>query len=301
MRGGMTASWKLTLPCTRVEAETLTGEQPLLEAFDPPPILMTSEPDPSRPDEWRLDVYVAEEPSQVLIAAVRRLVPSALAPPVVERIVDEDWITLSQAGLEPVSAGRFFVHTAKHAGSVPAGALALQIEAGLAFGTGQHATTTGCLLELDAVQGPPRNALDLGTGTAILALAIAKKWPTACVTASDNDPVAIRVSAENIAINGMRTGSKPGEILLTVAEGLADPQLTARGPYDLVVANILAGPLIELAPAISGVLAPGGTLLLAGVLDVQADRVEAAYEHVGLVRVARRPVGEWPTLRLQKT
>jgi ribosomal protein L11 methyltransferase len=184
---------------------------------------------------------------------------------------------------------------------VPAGALALQIEAGLAFGTGQHATTTGCLLELDAVQGPPRNALDLGTGTAILALAIAKKWPTACVTASDNDPVAIRVSAENIAINGMRTGSKPGEILLTVAEGLADPQLTARGPYDLVVANILAGPLIELAPAISGVLAPGGTLLLAGVLDVQADRVEAAYEHVGLVRVARRPVGEWPTLRLQKT
>jgi len=146
----------------------------------------------------------------------------------------------------------------------------------------------------------PENALDLGTGTAILALAIVKAWPTACVTASDIDPVAIKVSRENTEVNMVNIGEAHGEIALYVADGLEDAALAARGPFDLVVANILAGPLIEMAPSVSAALAPGGTLVLAGLLAGQAEAVEAAYRVCGVTPVSRTVIGEWPTLRLLK-
>ncbi len=207
---------------------------------------------------------------------------------------------MSQAGLEPISAGRFFVHTAAHAERIPDGAVALQIEAGLAFGTGQHATTSGCLLELDGLSAAPGNALDVGTGTAVLAFAIARLWPQAKITASDIDPIAIEVAAENAGVNGIALGEGPGEVLLVFAEGLGHEHIVSRGPYDLITANILASPLMEMAPSIAAALTSGGTLILSGVLTSQAETVEAAYRAVGLVPAAHRRIEDWSILRMMK-
>ena len=137
------SSWKVTLPCTKAEAEAIEDEMGPLLDLDPPPVLMTSEPDPDRPDEWRLDAYFEAEPDAQLLAMVRALAPSTSAEPSVEALPNADWVTMSQAGLEPIRAGRFFVHTPAHRDSVPEDAVALEIDAGRAFGTGQHNTTTG--------------------------------------------------------------------------------------------------------------------------------------------------------------
>src|SRR5690606_29803884 len=145
--GGTMTSWKVTLPCTRAEAEALKGDLPAFAALDVPPVLMTSEPDPARPDDWRLDAYFEAKPGKSDLALLAALVPSAGGvKPVVERIEDEDWVTVSQAGLEPIRAGRFFVHTPAHRGEMPAGTVPFEIDAGRAFGTGHHETTTGCLI-----------------------------------------------------------------------------------------------------------------------------------------------------------
>ncbi len=295
----MTDAWKITLPCTREDAESLQGDQPWLDGFSPTPVIIATEPDPAQPEDWRLDIYTEGEPPAALIAAVQALLPDADAI-VTERLEMQDWVTLSQSGLEPITAGRFFVHTAADAELLPDGSIPLQIEAGLAFGTGQHATTTGCLQEIDALDLEPRNVLDVGTGTAILALAMNKRWPKARVTASDIDPISITVSEENIAINGGSVGTGPGEVALFVADGVAHQPIVSRAPYDLVVANILAGPLIALARDIADVMAPGATLILAGVLADQADGVEAAYREFGVTPRSRRPIGDWPTLLLHK-
>ena len=300
----MPDSWKMTLPCTRAEAEALTGDLERLAVLDETPVLMTSEADPSRPDEWRMDAYFEEQPSSDTIARLRALIPSARKTrPVIERVLDQDWVTLSQAGLEPVQAGRFFVHTSAHANRVPRGAIPFRIDAGLAFGTGQHETTTGCLLTLDGLKRRGarfRNILDVGTGTGLLAFAAMKLWPLAFATASDIDPIAIEVTRENAAANGVRLGHQRGELALAVAPGLGHRLIERNAPYDLVIANILAGPLIELAPDVAAALEPGGTLLLAGLLDHQAGRVAAAYRKQGLRLAGRIDRGEWPTLRMVK-
>jgi ribosomal protein L11 methyltransferase len=176
-----------------------------------------------------------------------------------------------------------------------------EIDAGLAFGTGQHATTSGCLEALDALerQGARfKNVADLGTGTGLLAFAALALWPEARCIATDIDPVAVDVARDNAAINGVKLGHGAGELLLLAADGMASPMLSARAPYDLIVANILAGPLIELAPDFAHALAPGGTVMLAGLLDTQADGVIAAYEKLGL-SAADRGSGEWPVLVLR--
>ena len=288
-------SWKLTLPCTRAEAEALSGEVPALDALEPPPVLMTSEPDPAEPDRWQLDVYFEHEPDEDTLSIVRALVPGAprQAP---ERIVDADWVTISQRWLEPIRAGRFCVHTAAHADAVPAGAIAFRIEASRAFGTGHHETTTGCLTMLDALEaGGARFAeiADVGTGTGLLAFAARALWPEARVIASDIDPVSIEVTAENMAANAIA----PSAIDLVVAPGVDDPALRARR-YDLLIANILAGPLIDMAPDFARVVATGGSVMLAGLLAVQAEAVIAAYAAEGFTLADRLDLGDWPTLRL---
>jgi ribosomal protein L11 methyltransferase len=206
---------------------------------------------------------------------------------------------MSQAGLQPIRAGRFFVHTPTYR-SHPPGTTAFEIDASLAFGTGQHATTSGCLDALDKLEREGArfaNIADIGTGTGLLAFAALSLWPEAKCIATDIDAVALDVARENAAINGVKLGHGPGELLLTVADGMDSPLLTARAPFDLIVANILAGPLVELAPAFAEALAPGGTLILAGLLDTQADAVIAAYEKLGLT-VRNRGSGEWPVLVL---
>jgi ribosomal protein L11 methyltransferase len=300
----MTDSWKVTLPCTKAEAEALKDDISPLAWLDFPPVLMTSEADGSRPDEWRLDAYFDGEPTAEMLELLSSLAPSAArTEPAVERVEDRDWVTLSQQGLEPIRAGRFFVHTPAHRDSVPPDLVALEIDAGRAFGTGQHETTSGCLIALSRLKASGAavaDLVDLGTGTGLLAFAALKLWPAARAAASDNDPVAIEVSEENAAINRVRLGRARGQLELLVADGMDHPRLQARSPFDLVIANILAGPLIDLAPSVAEAIAPGGRLILAGLLDHQAPAVAAAYRRQGMMLSGRVERGEWPTLVMRK-
>ena len=297
-------SWKISLPCSKAEGEMLAGDLPEMAMIDPPPTLMTSEPDPARPDQWQLDVYVEDEPDAALVATIAALVPSAAGTkPAIDRIEEQDWVALSQSGIEPIRAGRFFVHTPSNADAVPDGLTGFEIDAGRAFGTGHHETTTGCLMMLDRMK---RRGLrftdiaDVGTGTGLLAFAARALWPSAKVIASDIDPVSIEVSAENAAVNRIPLGRGRGHIELVVAAGLAHRRLKARLPYDLLIANILAGPLIELAPVFGNAVLPGGSLILAGLLDTQAEAVARAYRRQRFYVADRIDRGDWPTLRLVK-
>ncbi|PSJ36893.1 50S ribosomal protein L11 methyltransferase [Allosphingosinicella deserti] len=301
---GEPESWKASLPCNKAEAEQLQDEIGGFALLDEPPVLMTSEPDPAKPDEWRLDAYFPAEPGIELLDMLKALVPSAAGrAPEVERVEARDWVTLSQQGLEPIRAGRFYVHTPAHRGSVPGDAIAFEIDAGRAFGTGQHETTSGCLVALSKLKDQGisiSNLIDVGTGTGLLAFAAMKLWPAARAAASDIDPVSIEVTEENAAINRVRLGRIRGQLELAVAPGLDHARLRQRAPYDLIVANILAGPLIELAPSISKALEAGGRLILAGLLDSQAEAVTAAYRRHGLMMSFRVQHGEWPTLVMRK-
>lgn len=294
-------SWKVTLPCTKAEAEALAEDITPFAMLESPPVLMTSE---AEGDTWRLDAYFETQPGEDDIALLLGLVPSARgAAPRAEKLGDEDWVTLSQAGLEPIRAGRFFVHTPAHRHSIPDGAIAFEIDAGRAFGTGQHETTTGCLIALDRLRSGGAsfsNLLDLGTGTGLLAFAAMRLWPAARAAASDIDPVAIEVAVENAAVNKVKLGRARGQCELIVAPGMEHLRLNARAPYDLIIANILAGPLIELAPSVADALAPGGRLILAGLLNEQAEAVAAAYRRQGLMAGLRIERGDWPTLVMRK-
>lgn len=290
-------TFRLTLPCTKAEAEALREDIWPLAAMDPPPTLMTSEAEPDG-EAWRLDAYFESEPDADSVALLRSLLPSAAGvEPVIERLADADWVTLSQAGLEPVRAGRFLVHTPQHRVAAD-GAIAFEIDAGLAFGTGHHQTTTGCLEALTRLADEGAafgNVIDVGTGTGLLAFAARALWPEAQIMASDNDPVAVDVARENGAANGVT------DVEMLVAEGVDADAIRARAPFDLVIANILAGPLIELAPDFAGVLAPAGTVMLAGLLETQADAVLAVFAGHGLCERFRVTNGDWPTLVLSRT
>ena len=291
-------SWKVTFfPISRAEGEGLATAEPDL-GLDPPPTLMTSEPDLSRPDEWQLDVYLAAEPDTALIARIRALVPSVGAmTPVMGKIEDQDWVTISQGFLEPIRAGRFYVHTAAHADQIPAGTVPFRIEASRAFGTGHHETTAGCLTALDrlAAEGKAfRHIADIGTGTGLLAFGALTLWPEAAILASDIDPIAIDVTAENMAINAIPEGA----ITLIAADGMDDPRIQAAAPFDLIVANILAGPLIALASDLVATLAQNGSIVLAGLLATQAEDVLAAYASEGMRLSARIDSGDWSILTL---
>lgn len=293
--------WKLTLPCTRAEAESLAGEVEELTALASPPVLVATEPDPAQPDRWQLDAYFEGKPSRDVLRIVSRLVPSAREKePRAKPLPPADWVTLSQAGLEPVEAGRFRVRTPDH---LPvADMVDLVIPAGLAFGTGQHATTSGCLETLDGLKRRGerfRDILDLGTGTGLLAFGAMKLWRQARATASDIDPLSVDVVRENAALNGVRTGRLAGALHLVVADGLNDSELVRRAPYDLVIANILAMPLIEMAATIAASVSGSGSLILAGLLDTQERDVVRAYRAQGM-RAVRSTGGEWPTLLLRK-
>ena len=261
---------------------------------DHPPVLVADEPDESRPDEWLIHAYFDHEPSADELGLLASL---GAGEPHVEQLGEADWVTMSQAGLQPIRAGRFYVHTPMYR-SRPPGTIAFEIDASLAFGTGQHATTSGCLAVLDHLASNScafTNVVDVGTGTGLLAFAALALWPEAKCIASDIDPVAIDVARDNAAINHVKLGHGPGELLLAIADGMDSAMLSARAPFDLIIANILAGPLVELAPRFAESLTPGGTVILAGLLDTQADAVARAYGEQGLT-VRDRGFGEWPVV-----
>lgn len=297
----MSDSWKLTLPCTRDEAEAIEVDMGALALLEPPPVLMTSEAVADDPLQWRLDAYFDRKPDAATIKAIRALVPSAAGSTArAERLAEADWVTLSQAGLEPLDAGRF--HVATEAGAVPAGRRGFVIPAGRAFGTGHHETTTGCLIALDAMKRAGArvdNMIDLGTGTGLLAFAALHLWPRCYATATDIDPVSVEVTAENALANGVALGQQPGRLALDVADGTDAETVQRRAPYDLIVANILAGPLIALAPDIAAIATPGARLVLAGLLATQAEAVMRAYRRQGWRVAGRRDLGDWAILTLR--
>lgn len=289
-------SFRVTVRCSRAQGEAVASTDPFAGSDDPP-VLVADEPDPSKPDEWVIHAYFDHHPDAGEIAT---LIGLGSGPPAIEKLGEQDWVTMSQAGLQPIRAGRFTVHTPTYRPEPDR--INFEIDAGLAFGTGQHATTAGCLEALDRLERDGarfRNSADIGTGTGLLAFAALALWPEARCIATDIDPVAVEVSRENAAINGVTLGHGAGELLLAEADGTDSPLLSARAPFDLIIANILAGPLIELAPGFASALAPGGTVILAGLLGSQADLVVAAYELRGLA-LQNRGSGEWPVLVLRR-
>jgi ribosomal protein L11 methyltransferase len=297
-------SWKLTLPCTRQEAEALYEGEDWLAMLDPVPSIVTNEMEAFNDAKWRLEAYFPDQPGDDVIATIQARLPSAAkATPVLQELPEEDWLVLSQQGLAPVHAGRFYVHTSSNKGKVPHGSIPFLIEASQAFGTGGHDTTSGCLAMLDKMRHLGKRfdlIADIGTGTGLLAFAAHRLWPRAYITASDIDPVSIDVTADNAAINNVPLGGTPGHLALCVATGTDHEMIQRRAPYDLVIANILAGPLTELAPSLSAVLQDGGTLILAGLLNTQAASVIRTYQKLGFRLEKRIDTGDWPCLRLIK-
>jgi ribosomal protein L11 methyltransferase len=245
---------------------------------------------------WEVGGYFLEPPDQVMLEVLATAFGAK--PFALSELPEVDWVAHVRRELSPVDAGRFFVFGSHDADKVPPGRVPLQIEATVAFGTGHHGTTLGCLLAFDRLltEGRrPAKVADIGCGTAVLAMAAAATLPDALVIASDIDRVAVDVAEANVAINNL-----DGRVECLEAAGLDHARIHAAAPYDLIFANILKGPLIELAPAISTHLATGGRAILSGLLAVQADSVTAAYVAAGLCLQSRDDIGEWSTLVLQR-
>ncbi len=297
-------NWLVTLPCTRQEAEALYEDDEWLATLEPMPSIVAEETEAFNDAKWRVKAYFSEKPDKQVIAAIQTRLPSARkARPVAEELPNEDWLVMSQQSLQPVHAGRFYVHTSTNKGDVPASAVPFLIDASRAFGTGGHETTSGCLTMLDRMkrQGKYYDLVaDIGTGTGLLAFAARHLWPHAYITASDIDPVSVEVTANNAGVNNVPLGTGQGELALCTASGTDHVLIHQRTPYDLVIANILAGPLIELAPSLAEIVRSGGSLILAGLLDTQAKAVLRAYRLQGFRLQRREDFGDWPCLWLVK-
>lgn len=250
------------------------------------------------PGSWRLEAYFSDGFSGRDIGAeVASVVPGVLPPFKAEGVPDLNWVALSQAALPPVVAGRFTVHGSHDSGRIAHGPNSILIDAGEAFGTAHHATTLGCLLAIDRLTRAEdfKSILDLGCGSGVLAIALAKVLPGADIIATDMDPQSVKVAAGNMRINGVG-----GRIATAAATGVDHPWMRHTPPFDLVVANILAGPLIKLAPALSRTVRHNGTLLLSGILIPQAPQVLAAYRASGFHMERHDRITGWSTLTLRR-
>ena len=247
---------------------------------------------------WDVTMHFADPPDE---DSIRNLVGLAAGDAAVQSIVFDtvearDWVKESLEGLAPVDAGRFVVHGQHDRAKVPPNKLSIEIEAALAFGTGHHGTTRGCLLLLDQVlqSRMPRRVLDLGSGTGVLAIAAAKALRRR-VLASDIDPLSAKVARDNARLNGV------GNLVDTIcATGFSAPQFKARAPFDLVLANILANPLKLLATPMAAHLAPSAMVILSGLLPHQAGGVIAAYRARNLVLLRQLQIEGWSSLLMQR-
>ncbi len=296
-------SWKITALAPRpIVVAALIAHEDVFE-WDPEIVLSGSEIAEDRPEEWRLEAWLPRKPTKADQAAIAALFYGTAPEFKIEKLPETDWVTHSQQGLEPIRAGTFHVHTPDHPPLEQPGVRDFLIPASRAFGTGQHATTAGCLTMLSAMKARGmvvKNCADIGTGTGLLAFAALDLWPRAMATASDIDWVCAGVVQDNAALNAAAIGGRAGELTMLIAAGMNHPLLEARGPYDLLIANILAGPLIELAPDFARALVPGGSLLLAGLLETQEPQVRAACRRAGLRLAARIVSGDWSILWLRK-
>ncbi|MCA1776881.1 MAG: 50S ribosomal protein L11 methyltransferase [Loktanella sp.] len=244
---------------------------------------------------WEVGAYFTESPDEIALAILAKMYD--VKPFVVSEIPDQDWVAKVQRELPPVPAGRFFVFGSHDADKVPDDKIPLRIEAAMAFGTGHHGTTLGCLKAVDRLIEDgfeAKRTVDVGCGTAVLAMAAAKVWP-APVYASDIDPVAVDVARANVTANALE-----GRIVCEVAAGFDAPVLRDAAPFDLVFANILKGPLMALARDMAAVTKEGGFAILSGILNEQADEVEAHYTALGYQSYHRESIVDWTTLTLRK-
>ena len=246
---------------------------------------------------WEVGGYFTEAPDEIALALLAAAFVAAEF--VVSELPETDWVAKVRRDLAPVEAGRFFVYGSHDAENIPPGSVPLLIEAAMAFGTGHHGTTQGCLMALDGLAQSGWQAArvaDIGCGTAVLAMAAKAVWPGAFVIASDIDAVAIDVAKANLVANGMADA-----VVTEVAAGIDGPLAQSAAPYDLIFANILKGPLIDLAPSLTGALGVGGKLILSGLLCAQAEAVEAIYCASGTNLLKRRDIVDWTTLVFEKT
>jgi ribosomal protein L11 methyltransferase len=278
--------WKASVTLPKGRAGEATA---LFELTPPRPEAIVVDEEPFGSNATVEALYLGVPDGDLLSRLIGSEVYVALLP-------DLDWIRLSQEGLPPVRAGRFFVYGAHDKGVVPHGVIPLRIEAGLAFGTGHHETTAMCLSLISDLTKRRRfdRVLDLGCGTGLLAIGMAKLWKQR-ILAADIDPVAIAVARENAALNGA------GPLVHTlVADGLGNNTLKCASPFDCIVANILAGPLTRLAPQIAAALAPRGMLILSGLLRWQENLVLSFYRPRGLMLREARRDGNWSALLLER-
>jgi ribosomal protein L11 methyltransferase len=276
----------------------------LMEAVDPGETAVAAFEDSTgvagtnRPGTWTVEIYFEHAPDE---AAVRALIGDLAGDAARDRlafttIAARDWVAQSLAGLQPVEAGRFVVHGAHHRGRIAPNRIGVEIEAALAFGTGHHGTTRGCLIALDLIlkRCHPRNILDVGTGTGVLAIAAARSARRA-VLAGDIDLMSVRLARDNARLNRVASLTQ-----IIRAIGLSDRRMRTRAPFDLVFANILLGPLKLLAKPIRRLAAPGARVVVSGLLAGQANAALAAYRVLGLVLERRVPLDGWVTLILKR-
>jgi ribosomal protein L11 methyltransferase len=266
------------------------------EVFDPAETAVASfETEDEK--SWLLEAYFAREPDEEAIRTLIRPIVGDRADRAVFSSIDQrDWVKSSLEGLKPVRAGRFLVHGSHDREALRRNDIGIEIEAALAFGTGHHGTTRGCLLALvdEMKRREPMRILDVGTGTGILAFAAARATRRE-VVAGDIDPVAVAVARENARLNGIGPLMK-----FYVAPGVAHPMANRLRHFDLVFANILARPLRSLAPSLSRVVADGGALILSGLLSRDVPGVLAAYRAQGFALRARRDLDGWAALTLAR-
>lgn len=244
---------------------------------------------------WEVGAYFTDPPDPIVLALMAAAYGAQ--PFAISELPEIDWVAHVRRELAPIEAGRFFLHGSHDADRVPQGRIALLIEAAVAFGTGHHGTTLGCLRALDRLVDRgfvPGRVIDVGCGTAVLAMAAARVFP-GTVLASDIDAVAVEVAEANARANGLAR-----RLVCLEAAGFEHPQIAAAAPYDLIFANILMGPLIALAPDTARMAAPGAVVILSGLLTTQAEAVGAAYLAQGFTLAEREDIGEWSTLVLHK-
>lgn len=295
-------TWKLTAhaPKRTVQAALLAHD--LIDDWDYELVIAGREEAENRPDDWVLEGWYPRKPGKAERAALAGLFEGTAPRITIEELPPEDWVTLSQHNVVPIRAGRFHVHTPDYPADPDA--IDFVIPASQAFGTGQHRTTAGCLEMLGAIKASgatARNIADIGTGTGLLGFAALALWPRAMCTLTDIDPVCTGVVEENARLNAIPLGPRAGEAVMIVADGMDDPLLKVRGPNDVLIANILAGPLVELAPHFGKAVVPGGSLLLAGLLaGEQEAAVKRAMQRAGFRMAARLQRGDWAILWLRR-
>ena len=282
----------LTTLNSKADAERLSDE---LEQLIPEPYGVGVFEVEDGSETWEVGGYFLERPDGVALALLAAA--CGARPFAVSEVPDKDWVAEVKRELAPIEAGRFFLYGSHDADKVPEDCIPLLIDAAMAFGTGHHGTTKGCLIALDKLANggfAGRNVGDIGCGTAVLAMAAAKIWPDK-VMASDIDEVATDTATANIVANGLE-----GRIEVVTCAGFDHPALQEAAPFDLVLANILKGPLVDLAPDMGRNIAAGGYAILSGLLNTQADDVINAYTAENFELVDQIILGEWSILTLLK-